>query len=414
MDIIVNKSAINGEVFAPPSKSYAHRLILASYLCGKEVKIYNAGFSQDVLATIGAIKTLGAKIYSKDNYVTILKGELPKENVVIDCNASGSTLRFLMPILSALNVNATLTGTKTLLSRPVDKLIACLKEGGAKIDGFNVNGGLKSGTYYIDASISSQYITGLLFALSILDGESKIVLTSNAVSLGYINITIDVLKQFGVDVAFDKNVLTIKGNSYKNVKDSYVVEGDWSGAAFTLALGATSGYCKVKNLNLNSCQGDMKILDILRDFGANIELGKDWVIVKKSNLKGITVDIQNVPDLAQVIASVASFAEGKTTIVNIERLRIKESDRVMAIINSLNALNVVANVTGNAIEVVGGDKKSGVIDGGNDHRTVMSAVVSATNVDGGVTILGAEAIEKSYVDFLQDFVAIGGSYSVKI
>ncbi len=414
MDIIVNKGTVKGEVIAPPSKSYAHRIILASYLCGKKVNVYNAGTSQDVLATVGAIKALGATVTYNGNCLTILKGELPKGKIEIDCNASGSTLRFLMPILSALNVNATLNGTKTLMSRPVEKLVDCLKKGGANIDGFNINGGLKSGTYYIDASISSQYVTGLLFALSILEGESKIILTSNIVSLGYINITIDVLKQFGVDVDFCGNVLTIKGNSYNNVLDGYVVEGDWSGASFMLALGATNGEVKVKNLNLNSRQGDIKILDVLRDFGANIKIDGDAVTVLKSSLKGITVDVQNIPDLAQVIASVASFADGKTTILNVERLRIKESDRVNAIINSLNALKIKAKLVENSIEIYGGSKSSGTISGDDDHRTVMSAVVASTNVDNGVTILGAEAIEKSYPNFLQDFKAIGGSYVVKI
>lgn len=414
MDIIVNKGTVKGEVIAPPSKSYAHRIILASYLCGKKVNVYNAGTSQDVLATVGAIKALGATVTNNGNCLTILKGELPKGKIEIDCNASGSTLRFLMPILSALNVNATLKGTKTLMSRPVEKLVDCLKKGGANIDGFNINGGLKSGTYYIDASISSQYVTGLLFALSILDGESKIILTSNIVSLGYINITIDVLKQFGVNVDFFGNVLTIKGNSYNNVLESYVVEGDWSGASFMLALGATNGEVKVKNLNLSSRQGDIKILDVLRDFGAKIKIDGDAVTVLKSSLKGITVDVQNIPDLAQVIASVASFADGKTTILNVERLRIKESDRVNAIINSLNALKIKAKLVENSIEIYGGSKSSGTISGDDDHRTVMSAVVASTNVDNGVTILGAEAIEKSYPNFLQDFKAIGGSYVVKI
>lgn len=413
MDIIVNQSKIDGTVFAPPSKSYAHRLILASFLSGQRVKINDVGSSQDVLATLSAIKALGANVEVYDNYVIVERSTL-NDGAVLDCNESGSTLRFLMPIISALKVKATLTGKPSLLSRPNDKLIETLRAGGAIINGFEISGELKSGTYYLDASVSSQYVTGLLFALSIIDGESKIVLLNKVVSSPYILITIDVLKTFGVPVTFDGEVLTIKGNSYNKAVKEVTVEGDWSGSAFTLALGAINGSVTVKNLNVNSIQGDSEILNILRNFGATVVVDGSNVTVKKNKLNGITVDIDKIPDLAQVIASIASSASGKTVIKNISRLKIKESDRAKAIVNSLSNIGVSAKIVGDSIEIIGGSKTGGIIDGGNDHRTVMAGVTCAIDGSNQVKVLGAEAISKSYPNFLEHFLAVGGKYDVVI
>ena len=413
MNILVKESKISGSVIAPPSKSYAHRLILASFLSGQRVKINNVGTSQDVLATLNVVKALGASVEIYDNFVIVERKDLT-DGAVLDCNESGSTLRFLMPIVPALNVSATLTGKPSLLSRPNDGLIDCLQKNGAIINGFNISGKLKSGTYYLDASVSSQYVTGLLFALSIIDGVNKIVLVNKIVSSPYILITIDVLKTFGVDVGFDGNVLTIVGNSYKNKVKEITVEGDWSGSAFTLALGAVNGSVTVKNLNVNSKQGDKAILDILRDFGATLKVNNDAVTVSKNELKGIEVDIDSIPDLAQVIASVASNANGKTVLKNISRLKIKESDRALAIVNSLTNLGVSAKIVNDTIEIIGGAKHGGVIDGGNDHRTVMAGVVSGVTASGDVKILGAQAINKSYPNFLEHFKNLGGKYDVII
>ncbi|MBO5851549.1 MAG: 3-phosphoshikimate 1-carboxyvinyltransferase, partial [Clostridia bacterium] len=270
MNILVSESKISGSVVAPPSKSYAHRLILASFLSGQRVKINNVGTSQDVLATLNAIKSVGACVEIYDNYVIVERKDLTN-GAVLDCSESGSTLRFLMPIVPALKVKATLTGKPTLLSRPNDSLIECLQNNGAKINGLHISGELRSGTYYLDASVSSQFVTGLLFALSILDGKSKIVLLNKVVSLPYILITIDVLKTFGVQVNFSGSEIEIQGNTYKNKINEITVEGDWSGSAFVLALGAVNGTVTVENLNVNSKQGDIKILDILRDFGATVK-----------------------------------------------------------------------------------------------------------------------------------------------
>ena len=412
MDIIVNKSNISGSVTAPPSKSYAHRLILASFLSGQRVKINNVGTSLDVLATLNAVKSLGASVEIYDNHVIVEKKKLV-DGAIIDCNESGSTLRFLMPIICALNVNATLTGKPSLLCRPNDKLIKTLESGGGVIDGFKVGGKLKSGVYYLDASISSQYVTGLLFALSILDGESQIILENKIVSSPYIETTIDVLKIFGVQVEFNKNVLKIVGNSYKNSVKEVTVEGDWSGSAFILSLGAINGSITVKNLNVNSKQGDRAILEILTNFGAKVSVNGSEVTVSNSELNAITVDITNIPDLAQVISAVASYANGKTVIKNIERLKIKESDRAQGIVNSLNAVGVNALIKGNNIEIFGGNKLFGTVDGCNDHRTVMAGVVSVFNANGA-KILGAEAINKSYPNFLEHFKKVGGEYNVII
>lgn len=412
MDILVNTKNVSGSVVAPPSKSYAHRLILCAFLSGQRVKINNVGSSQDVIATLNAVKALGTKVEIYDNCVIVEKQKII-DGAIIDCNESGSTLRFLMPIIPALNVSATITGKPSLLSRPNEKLIDCLTQNGAKFDGLNISGKLNAGTYYIDASISSQYVTGLLLALSVLDGESKIVLLNDVASLPYIQITIDVLKTFGVCVTFNKNKLTIIGNSYNKCVCEVGVEGDWSGSAFPLALGAVGGSVTVTNLNVNSTQGDVAILEILKSFGAKLSVNGTSVTVQKGELNGIEIDINTIPDLAQVIAAVASFSNGKTIIKNIERLKIKESDRALAIVNSLSALGINAKIVDNNIEIIGGIKHGGVIDGGNDHRTIMAGVVSAIGI-ANVKILGVQAISKSYPEFLEHFKLLGGVYNVII
>lgn len=412
MDILVNTKNVSGSVVAPPSKSYAHRLILCAFLSGQRVKINNVGSSQDVVATLNAVKALGAKVEIYDNYVIVEKQKII-DGAIIDCNESGSTLRFLMPIIPALNISVTITGKPSLLSRPNEKLIDCLTQNGAKFDGLNISGKLNAGTYYIDASISSQYVTGLLLALSVIDGESKIVLLNDVASLPYIQITIDVLKTFGVCVTFNKNELTIIGNSYNKCVYEVGVEGDWSGSAFPLALGAVGGSVTVTNLNVDSTQGDVAILEILKNFGAKLSVNGTSVTVQKGELNGIEIDINKIPDLAQVIAAVASFSNGKTIIKNIERLKIKESDRALAIVNSLTALGINAKIVDNNIEIIGGTKHGGVIDGGNDHRTIMAGVVSAIGI-ANVKILGVQAISKSYPEFLEHFKLLGGVYNVII
>lgn len=413
MNVDITPQTLSGEVYAKPSKSYGHRLLICAFLSGKEVTVKNLSYSKDILATIGAIRSLGASVTLNGTTVTVKRQNIPKKAEVF-ANESGSTLRFLLPVSCALGVNATFTGSERLLSRPITQLVNSLNLGGAKIENFTVNAKIKSGVYEIDGSVSSQYITGLLFALSVVDGESEIVIKGNLSSADYVNITVDVLKQFGVKVERTLKGYKILGNSYCLHKTEFTVEGDYSNSAFMLVAGVLGDKITVKGLNENSLQGDKEIVKIIQKFGGKVEKTDSGITTYKSNLTGTEIDIDAIPDLAQIIAVLGAYAKGKTVIKNIERLRLKESDRALAIINMLNLSGIKAEIVGSDIVIYGGEPKGAVFDGGNDHRTVMSASILATFAKGNSTVLGSQAVEKSYPDFFEDFKNLGGKVNVHI
>ena len=413
MNITIQHSTICGKIVAPPSKSYAHRILIAAYLSGQKVCVHNVGSSNDVLATVGALISLGAQIDLSNGSVTIERKTIPSA-VLVDCNESGSTLRFLLPVAAALGVNATFTGKGRLLSRPIGELTQALNDNGANIDGFTVKGKLHAGTFTIPATISSQYITGLLFALPLLEGDSKIVLVGEAVSAGYIDITLDVLQQFGIQIERTGYGYFVRGNQrYKAVSD-VAVEGDYSGAAFILSLGALCGNVTVKGLNAVSMQGDAQIVQVLKKFGANVTVRDGAVCVEKNKLNAIELDCENIPDLVQIISVVASYAKGTTVLKNVNRLRLKESDRVQAIIDQLRAAGIRCDYGDGALSIFGGAPHGATFSGGNDHRTVMSATVLALAANGKSAVIGAEPFSKSYPNFYNDITKLGGQINVDV
>lgn len=412
-DLKVKPSKICGEVSAPPSKSFAHRILISAYLSGEEITVENVGYSVDATVTLSALKTLGAKVKFVGGTAVIKRGELPKNKVIIDCMESGSSLRFLLPVVCALGVKAEFIGSKRLLERPIKELVDTLNSNGQVVDGLTVNGNLKSGVYKVDGGISSQYVTGLLLALSYLDGESEVVINGELVSQPYVDITLSVLKGFGVFIEKTERGYKIKGG-YNTKNKKFVVEGDWSGASFTLSAGAIGGFVKVKGLNLSSVQGDKKILEILRRFGAEITCEENLVTVKSNSLTGINVDMEDVPDLVQIVSVVASYASGTTVIKGVDRLRLKESDRIKAVLDCLVSMGIKAKYQDNSIIIEGGKPKGGIVQGGNDHRTVMSGVVMAGSALSDSVILGGEAITKSYPDFIKDYKSLGGEINVDI
>ncbi len=404
---ITSNDKITGRVKSPPSKSYAHRQIICAYLSKKSTTIMGLGYSQDVLATLNCLSKVGLSYeYIGDDVKLSFKKF--NENVVLDCNESGSTLRFLLPVISALGIKATFKGSARLLQRPIDNLVDALNANGANISSLKINGKLNSGTYQIDGNVSSQYITGLLLALPILDGDSKIVVSNEMVSKDYIAITLNVLKSFGILIEQTEYGFYVKGNQKYVYSGDIVVEGDYSGSAFLLSLGALGDGVEVTNLNKNSCQGDKQILNVLQKFGAIVKETDDGYFVKKGKLIGCKIDCEDIPDLVQIISVVASFASGQTILQNVSRLKIKESDRVEGIINNLKVANITAKFDGNNLIIEGGKAKSGKFLGYNDHRTVMSAVCLATFVDGVSVVTDSSAINKSYTNFYKDFISLGG------
>ena len=412
MKVNITPTRLLGEVFAPPSKSYAHRLLIASFLSGKRVEIKNVGDSFDVQATLGALESIGAKVEKTQNGVIVERTVIEKTDQIY-CRESGSTLRFLVPVVAGLGIKGEFTGEKRLMERPLGELIDTLNERGANIIGRTVNGKLKSGRYVINAGISSQYITGLLLALPLLNGDSELHLDGNVVSKGYIDITLDVLKQFGIKIEKKDYGFFVKGNQTYTPPNSEIwVEGDYSGASFTLSLGALSDNgITVKGLNPNSCQGDREIVNVLKKFGAKVETKGANITVSKGKLNSVELDCENIPDLVQIISVVASFAKGESMLKNVDRLRIKESDRVQAILDMLDRAGISARYSNNAIYVKGGQPRGAIFQGGNDHRTVMSSTILSVNATSDSEIIGAEAITKSYPAFFEDIIKLGGKIS---
>ena len=386
-------TVINGEIKAIPSKSYAHRIAICNFLAGKEPTANCIGFtSNDISVTEECLNK-------------VKKGER-----VLDCGESGSTLRFLLPLLSCIGGEYELIGHGKLMHRPNDELFAVLNANGVKTEKgetIKISGKLKSGEYRLRGDISSQYVSGLLMALPILNGDSRIVLTTPLASSPYVDITIQVLTEYGVEIIREPNGYYVKGNA--KYSGNVVPEGDWSNSAFFLTLGAISGSIKMTGLNLDSVQGDKAILDILSLAGATLRKEKDMVIVKKGELKAFTFDADSCPDLVPIASVLASFAKGKTIIKNIQRLKIKESDRVQTTIALLSAFGIKAECQDNDLVVYGGEPKAGKIDSFNDHRIAMSGAVLATCVNKGESLItNARAVNKSYPTFFEDLVKVGG------
>ncbi len=395
----------NLDVTAPPSKSYAHRLMIAAALGEGEVEILNVGLSDDVKATAECLKNLGAGVSFEGENVKIkgIFGEKKgTKSAVLDCGESGSTLRFLFPIASALGIDAEFTGRGNLLNRPNTVLTEALKKHGVKVDGFSVSGKLESGVYEIDATVSSQYITGLLFALPLLNGDSKIILSGELVSSDYIDITLEILKLAGIRVDISGGEFTVYGGQHYRLPSKVTCEGDWSGAAFLFVLGAISGAASVSGLKLDSRQGDKRILDFLALSGAEIEISTDKITVKKSELKGFNAYLENCPDLAPIVCVLAAAAKGKSEITGLKRLRIKESDRLSAIADMLGAAGIRCEATGDAITIYGGEVSGADFNGYKDHRIVMAATVLSSIANGKSTVTDENAVNKSYTNFFRD------------
>ena len=408
----------NGTVNVPPSKSDVHRAIICAAMANGVSRISPVALSNDIKATIGCIKALGADAVLENNVLTVDGTNMYKnKTALLDCGESGSTLRFFIPIAAVGNINATFVGKGKLPQRPIGIFTEALPKAGTvcKTEGglpLEIKGQLKSGIFEIPGNVSSQFITGLLLALPILEGDSEIVLTSPLESVGYIAMTIRTMKQFGVNIQATEKGWHIKGGqSYKTC--DYTTDGDWSQAAFFMVLGAVSGKVTVKGVAKDSTQGDKKCAEILARFGAKVTQLDNEVTVEKGKLKAITIDASQIPDLVPVLSVCAAFAEGTTKIINAERLRIKECDRLKATAELLNNLGGKVKELSDGLEITGvSSLKGGNVNGYNDHRIVMSAAVCAARSDGDITATFAMSINKSYPDFYIDYNSIGGKANV--
>lgn len=413
-NINVESSQLNGTVSIPPSKSDVHRAIICAALSRGKCTVAPVALSEDIKATIGCIKTLGADINIENDVLTIDGSNLFNvDNCQIHCGESGSLLRFIIPVVSAMGITATFTGAGRLPERPIGIYLDCLPKAGVKCTTnsglpLTVEGQLKSGEFEIPGNVSSQFITGLLFALPLVQGDSKIILTSPLESVAYVDITINCMAKFGVKVETTDYGYFVKGNQ-KYIPRDYTTEGDWSNAAFFMTAAALTGDVTVTGVMKNSAQGDKEIAEILRRFGADVEFEENSVRVKKNTLTATDIDARQIPDLVPILAVCASFAKGTTNITGAERLRIKESDRLSAIANALNAVGgkVIEKPDGLVITGVN-SLRGGLVEGVNDHRIVMAMSVAALMATGTITITDKESTNKSYPGYFEEYNKLGG------
>ena len=400
----------NGTVSAPPSKSDVHRAIICAALSRGICTISPVALSNDIKATISCVEALGAKTKIENNVLTVDGSNIfSNKTATLDCGESGSTLRFFVPIAAAGGVKTEFVGHGSLVTRPIGIFSDLLPPAGVDCETtgvlpLKISGQLKSGTFKIAGNVSSQFITGLLFALPLLKNDSDIILTSPIQSVGYINMTIRTMAKFGVEVDILDNGWHVRGNQHY-VPSDYTTDGDWSQAAFFMVSGAINGDVTVTNANIDSAQGDRKIAEILRQFGAEVIQEGTSVRVKKSEMRAITIDASQIPDLVPALAVCASFAKGTTKIINAERLRIKESDRLKTTVALLNSLGGKVKELPDGLEITGVENLSGgLVDGFNDHRIVMSAAVCAAGIlNGEIICTDALSVNKSYPDFFNDY-----------
>ena len=408
MTLTLSPRPIGGRIAAIPSKSQAHRLLICAAFAEKPTKIVCPQTSRDIEATARCLSALGAQIDYRSDTFTVYPVEMPNENAILDCGESGSTLRFLLPVVAAIGVSADFLMHGRLPERPLSPLWELLEENGItfrrpKENILHMEGKLRSGRYEIAGNVSSQFISGLLFALPMAGGCSDIMLTSPLQSAPYVDMTLDALGSFGVAAEKTAGGYHVSGGRTYRSCGKLSVEGDWSNAAFWLCAGAISAPMQVSGLNLSSAQGDRRIIDILERFGAGVEASDAAVSVSPQPLHGIEIDASDVPDLVPPLALVASCAKGTTRIYGAERLRIKESDRLLSVSQALNAIGGRVNVTADGLLIEGSPLLGGSVDSQNDHRIAMMTAIASAVSRGTIELSGAEAVEKSYPKFWDDF-----------
>ena len=408
---IIKADKLVGELSPPPSESVLHRYIIASSLAKGISKIENISFSEDIIATIEAMKKLGAKIEQKENYLLIDGNDTFKnlnENIEIDCNESGSTLRFLFPLSIVKENKVLFKGRGKLFKRPMTPYFENFEKYKIKHSYIDENkilleGQLKAGIYEIDGNISSQFITGLLFSLPLLDGKSKIIINGKLESSNYIDISLECLSKFGIKIINNSyQEFIIEGNqSYR--AGNYCTEADYSQAAFFLVANAIGSKIKINDLSEDSLQGDKKIIDYISEID-------NW-----NSKDTLALDGSETPDIIPILSLKAAVSGKKIEIVNIERLRIKESDRLKATVEELSKLNFDLIEKKDSILInsrenfeVNKNEKAISLSAHSDHRIAMMIAIAATCYDGEILLDNLDCVKKSYPNFWEVFLSLGG------
>lgn len=432
MDALIKPSELAGQVPAISSKSMAHRLLILAALAPAPTELACNTTSEDIEATIRCVEALGARVERANGTlrVTPIPGRADDDNVpdavfepVLDCGESGSTLRFLLPVVGALGHGATLTGHGRLARRPLSPLYEQLESHGLALSAQGsfplvVQGRLSPGRFELPGDVSSQYVTGLLLAAPLLASPTEVVVSEPVQSRPYIRLTIDALEAFGVHVQVSHELRQRKAASVYAVSPTRlvspgtcVVEGDWSNAAFWLAAGSLSRQgVTVSGLNLASSQGDRSIVAALAAMGARIARKGDAIRATADAPRPVALDVSDFPDLVPPLAAAAALVPGTTRLANAGRLRLKESDRLATVSATLEAFGVPVRIEGDGLVIEGRDTlRATEVDAANDHRIAMMAGVLAAHADGTSRIRDAGCVAKSYPTFWDDFSRLGGS-----
>ena len=421
-DLKIYPSKLKGEVKIPPSKSMAHRAIICAALSDGLCIIENIYYSDDIIATIDAMNSLGAKIVKHKDYIEVIgaygSNETAAEAIIIACNESGSTLRFLVPISLLFKGSSKFIGRGNLGKRPLTTYYNIFEEQGIKYSyeegnlNLVIDGELKAGTFEVEGNVSSQFITGLLFTLPLLKEDSKIIITTEMESKGYIDLTLKAISDFGIEIINNNyREFIIKGNQKYNAKN-YRVEGDYSQAAFFLCADSLGNDVLCKDLDLTSLQGDKEVIDILERM--NVVFNANDIGVRgttNGELTSTIIDGSQCPDIIPVLTAVAALTKGTTEIINSGRLRIKECDRLAAVTSELNKLGAKIIEKEEGLVVTGVEKLKGGVEvwSHKDHRIAMTLAIASTRCEEPIVIKDYECIAKSYPNFFEDFKVLGGN-----
>lgn len=416
MDIELSLKNMKGTAAAIASKSDAHRLLIAAALSDSPCRLILNSTSADIEATSACLINAGADIKKDGTDIIVNPIKNTEKEAVFDCGESGSTIRFLIPVASALGIKSIFTGSGRLPERPQTPILKALSENGASVspDGefpIKLDGKLRAGVFTLPGNVSSQFVTGLIFALPLLEGDSEIRLIPPVESKPYINMTVATVRKFSIEIEEKGNSYFVKGNHKYISPKEIKVDGDWSNGAFLAVCGAL-GDITVNGLFPDSLQGDKAIAEIIKKMGASVTQTQDSISVKADKLHGIEVDASDIPDLVPVISALAVFAEGTTTIKNAQRLRIKESDRLKTVTQLIKTAGGDITELPDGLVIKGGKKlkDSFTVDSFNDHRIVMAAAV--LSYGSVVTVTNAQAINKSYPGFISDITKLGGVCNV--
>jgi 3-phosphoshikimate 1-carboxyvinyltransferase len=414
MNITITPNNLMGTVEVVSSKSLSHRYLIAAGLAKGMSKIKNLLDSEDIIATKKALLSFNVNF----NENLVYGGNLKVINNIIDCNESGSTLRFLIPIAMLFDQEITFIGKNRLSERPLDVYYELFNQKNLyykKVSNNHlpliVKGKIKPGLFKVRGDVSSQFLTGLLFTLPLLNNDSVIELLTPLESKGYVDLTLDTLKLFGIHILHVDQYFYIKGNQ-QYVSQEVSVEGDYSQAAFFMVAGLIGDEIKLEKLNPISRQGDSHIVDLIKQMGGSIEYNhfSRYYLVKRSDTYGITIDLSQIPDLGPILMVLAALSKGETRFINYERLRIKESDRLQVMIEVLTKFGVSLYFDNDYLVIIGQESLNGdlIFDSYNDHRIVMAIAIASIKASGKVTILNADVVKKSYPNFFEVYKNLGG------